>query len=176
MKLDMTALLAVYGAVVSSFVAGWNVFRDLRDRPSVKVRAKIGYIMTNSDGRQLFVAYTWALRRGIVPGTQPLLKLTFTNSGRRVITLSMWGAVLKAGSATPLLFCPPLSLPKSLTEGESVDEFTTDLSVLDDKTKRIWVQDSTERSWYLPRHNLKSIRKDRTLLAGQQSSVEDKES
>ncbi len=164
--MNITSLLALYGAVVSSFVAGWNVFRDLRDRPSVKVRAKVGYVLTNPDRRQLFVAYTWVLKRQLVPDEAPLIKMTFTNTGRRPITLGMWGAELKTGSETPCLFCAPHNLPKSLSEGESVDEFTNDLSILGDRTKRIWVQDSTERYWYLSKSGLKSARGDRALLEG----------
>jgi len=37
MKFDLTILLALWGAIVSTFVLGWNVFRDLSDRGKIKV-------------------------------------------------------------------------------------------------------------------------------------------
>ncbi len=71
MKRNLTSLLAADGAVVSSIVAGWNVFRDLRDGPSVKIRAKLGYVLSKPDGNKCFVAFTWALKREVVPHEHP---------------------------------------------------------------------------------------------------------
>lgn len=56
-----------------------------------------------------------------------------------------------------------------------VHETVTDLSVLDEETKKIWVQDSTERYWYLPKHYLNTAREDRALFIDHQRSFEGKE-
>jgi hypothetical protein len=49
--MSLTSLLAFYGAVLSSFGFGWNVYRDLQDRPRLKVSMAIRRIVQSPDGK-----------------------------------------------------------------------------------------------------------------------------
>jgi len=114
MKLDFTRLLAVYGALVSSCAVLWNIYRDFNDRAQIRLAAKIGYVRQDESGQELFVADSWLQDRGIRPEIRPFLKITITNTGRRKLTVTGWGAELKRGEQSPLLQVVPCHLPMEL--------------------------------------------------------------
>jgi hypothetical protein len=158
MKLETTRLLAIYGAVVSSFAVLWNVYRDLNNRARIKLVAKIGYMEQDKFGQLLFISDSWLRDRDIRPDVMPILKITITNIGRRPATVVGWGAILKRGESTPLLEVAPYRLPIQLEEGNSTQQSTHDLTILNDRTRKIFVRDSTGKYWYLTRKLMRAVR------------------
>ncbi len=57
MKLNLTDILAVWGAVVSTLVAGWNIFRDFIQRDRLVVYASI--MRVHPSGEDIF---NWSFR------------------------------------------------------------------------------------------------------------------
>jgi hypothetical protein len=53
-NLDLTSVLAIWGAILSSITFGWNLFRDLRDRPRIKLKGTLGQLVTDTVGRLHF--------------------------------------------------------------------------------------------------------------------------
>jgi hypothetical protein len=88
----------------------------------------------------------------------PILKITITNIGRRPATVVGWGAILKRGESTPLLEVAPYRLPIQLEEGNSTQQSTHDLTILNDRTRKIFVRDSTGKYWYLTRKLMRAVR------------------
>jgi len=158
MKLDFTRLLAVYGALVSSCAVLWNIYRDFNDRAQIRLAAKIGYVRQDESGQELFVADSWLQDRGIRPEIRPFLKITITNTGRRKLTVTGWGAELKRGEQSPLLQVVPCHLPMELGEGQIAHEFTRDLTILGNKTNRIFARDSTGKYWRATRRTMRAVR------------------
>jgi hypothetical protein len=163
MKLETTRLLAIYGAAVSSFAVLWNVYRDLNNRARIKLAAKIGYTVQDTFGQLLFISDSWLRNRDIRPDVMPILKITITNIGRRPATVTGWGAKLKRGEPTPLLEVVPYRLPMQLEEGNSTEQSTHDLTILNDRTKKIFARDSTGKYWYLKRKPMRSVRSEYKL-------------
>ena len=42
MTFDVTTFLAIWGALLSSFAVGWNVYRDFADKGRLKVDCYVG--------------------------------------------------------------------------------------------------------------------------------------
>jgi hypothetical protein len=155
--LNTTGWLAIYGALLSSFTAGWNAVRDLGDRAKVKIHATIGYVHQSEAG-DYFLSAAFVAKNKLQIDQSPLLKVTFTNVGRRAITLTQWGAKLRKGEKTGFKVAIAKSLPVKIDEGAYTHETTDDLSILDDKTTRLFVLDSTGKYWYIPRSKLRTVR------------------
>ena len=54
--MSLTTILAIYAAIVSSIGVGWNLYRELHDRPRVKISVSLKRLATGTDGRQFIVA------------------------------------------------------------------------------------------------------------------------
>jgi hypothetical protein len=54
--MSLTTGLAIYAAVVSSILLGWNLYRELHDRARVKISISLMRLATTADGRQFAVA------------------------------------------------------------------------------------------------------------------------
>src|SRR5579863_1658653 len=55
-RVTLTGFLAVWGALLSSFTVGWNWYRDLGERPKLKVSAKLRRIVQDAIGRWYAIA------------------------------------------------------------------------------------------------------------------------
>jgi hypothetical protein len=63
-SMTLTAFLAVWGALLSTVLAGWTVFRDLRDRGKLQLDPSVGNIVPGDDKRDyLFLTLTNVGRR-----------------------------------------------------------------------------------------------------------------
>ena len=154
-----TAFLAVYGALVSSFTLGWNIYRDFGDRTRLKVVARLRRLTRSAVSGQVF-----AVNPNLaVPGKseQLFVFLDVTNVGRRPVRWDSWGGKYRdrVGGDDSFAFIP-VGLPKMLNEGESHSEFTENLHSDIDNVKRIFISDAADKKWYLPRRALRKLKKE----------------
>lgn len=101
MALEITTLIAIYGALVSTFVLIWQIFTYyLQNNPRLKVEVKYGYIMNIESIESLMV--------------------NVANKGKTNITISSVGFELNQTKGFYSLFqLMDHNLPVTLKEGES---------------------------------------------------------
>ena len=117
MKLDTTSVLAIWGAILSSITFAWNLFRDLRDRPRVRLKGTLGQLVTDTVGRLHFGSMKFIERLTDKDPNEPTqLKLTITNTGRRRVRIEGWAGI--RGRGMPKASHISRGLPKILEEGE----------------------------------------------------------
>ena len=139
--MDITQPLAIWGAILSTVAVTWNVVRDLGDRPRLKVEAMIGKMYPDHTDREyVFV--------------------TITNIGRRpVVVKGCGGRKKKHVPGKRGIFIVSIGLPRTLKEGEYHNEWTPDLSFINDDLEKIHVWDSAGREWKISRKNLRYLLK-----------------
>src|SRR3989337_698423 len=115
--MEITTILAIWGAIVSTFVLGWNVFRDLTNRGKIKVSCFIG----NEIG-------------GLRNSDKEVLVYTITNVGRKPIFIKLIGGAFKKKH----FFLSSKQIPKMLQPGEYIVESTEDLSIFEKEVKTLW--------------------------------------
>jgi hypothetical protein len=82
----MTTLLAIWGAILSTVLAVWNIYKDIRDRGNVRVEAYLGeWTERDDDTGELLFKYE--------------VETTLTNIGRRPVFVMAVGV----GCNSPLL-------------------------------------------------------------------------
>lgn len=160
--MDGTAIAAIYGAIVSTFAVGWNIYRDSRDRARLELSTMVGFLIKGRNQQRTvshaFALKTWPER---FKGTSPELFLTITNVGKRPVVVQGWAIQAdrqKAGSDNFLY--PFTALPKSLKEGEYAVERTGDLSLLVNGAKKIYAWDSSGKKWALPRREFRKLQQE----------------
>ncbi len=84
--------IAVYAAVVSTFVGLWTAFGIYRDRVSVKVEVKFGYVSHSINGSWVTNSPKYEPAR-IDASTR--LGIEAINNGRRAVSLNAGGLSLK---------------------------------------------------------------------------------
>jgi hypothetical protein len=144
-----TTLLSFYGAILSTVLVLWNI----KDRARLKLDAMIGKMHPDRTNRDY-------------------LFITMTNIGRRPILVKGWGSIRKRKSPHDKLTVSmplPQKLPRMLKECEYHIESTVNFSVLDSDVIKIYVWDSGNRKWYLPKKKLRRLRAD---LEGQKEKWE----
>ena len=133
-----TLIIAVYGAIVSSLALLWNILRDSKDKPNIKLDVQIGTIIPlNIKRLHIFI--------------------TATNIGRRPIIVRELKGIKTKLIDLPYVLISTKQLPKTLNEGEYFQETINDLSWLDN-IERIYVADSTGKEWNLPKNKLKILK------------------
>ncbi len=91
----------------------------------------------------------------------PNFILTVTNTGRRpVLVLNRAIKSDKKKSGHDHFVYMPRSLPKMLKEGEFATEYTEDLSILDERTKQVFVWDTTGKKWRMSRRELSRLKRE----------------
>jgi hypothetical protein len=162
MNMDATKLVALYGAVVSSFTVGWNVYRDIHDRPRLKLSTMLGHQFENR-GQINIISHAFAIDEwpDKFKNKPPSLFLTITNIRRRPVIVENWTIRTDRRKTGKDHFIYPLTtLPKALKEGEYVVEHTDDLSLLVEGAKKIYAWDTTGKKWSLPRRDLRKLQKE----------------
>jgi len=121
--MDITTILAIWGAVISSFLLGWNIYRDLSDKGKIKVSCFIG----NEIG-------------ALSNPKKDVLVYTITNTGKKPIYIKLIG-----GAFTKKHFLlSSRQIPKMLQPGEYIVESTEDFSIFDKNLKHLRVIDSLD--------------------------------
>jgi hypothetical protein len=57
-----TAIAAIYGAIVSTFAVGWNIYRDSHDRARLELSTMVGFL-TKGGNQQNIVSHAFALEK-----------------------------------------------------------------------------------------------------------------
>jgi hypothetical protein len=143
--------VAIYGAVVSTLTAIWNIRSGVRDRGHLKVDLRFRHIVQDTTGQPYAVDATG------LNGAQ--LVLTVTNTGRRPITVVSWKGEYKRELPGGKYFVVITShMPKELRETEQLVEATGNFAgALEAGVKTVFVMDSADRQWAVPRRTLKAI-------------------
>ncbi len=157
----LTPLLAIWGAFLSSVALGWNLYRDLTDRPKVKVEAKVRRIVIIPGGQWYAAAPNLE-----IPGAsqQLFIVMTVVNVRRRPVRWQGWGGVYKKPVNRKTSFVViPRGIPKTLNEGDTFSEYT-DLEAncypANDTVKRLQAWDSTGRTWKISWLRMRKLRKE----------------
>lgn len=139
-KETITAVLAIWGAVLSSVTLGWNFIRDINQRGRLRVSCYIGKLVGGSVGVDPNSYLVWNI----------------TNIGKEPVLLThVGGATAKEG----FMLTTHQPLPKMLQPGEYVLEYSDELSVLGPELKHLWAIDSLGRNFKAPRRQLKELKK-----------------
>ena len=142
-KFSITTIIALYGAILSSIVFFWNLYRDLTDKGDVQVLCYIGKFV----------------RQDRVIDDRRHLVFKLTNVGRRPINITTIGGTTKEDQ----FVIPFRELPKMLEPKEETLRFWPDLSILNDNLIDIWALDSLGKKYKLKRKALKElIRKEKS--------------
>jgi len=149
--MEWPTAVAIYGAVVSTVTALWNIRAGLRDRGRLRVDIRFRKIVRDTTGQPFVVD------AADLSGTQ--LVLTVTNTGRRSMTVTGWGGEYKRPRPGGKYFVVVTrGMPKELRETEQHAEFTDDFAaVLEAGVKRMFVIDSADRHWTVPSKTLKAV-------------------
>jgi len=158
MNLNLTSLLAFYGATLSSFGMGWNFYRDLRDRAKLTVSMNIRRIANSPDGKWYQVKPDLPVQGA---SGKLFLVVNVTNVGRRPVKWTGWGGEYKKPrNGRTGFWIQPTHIPLMLPEGESSSEFTDDLQAAGPDVKKLFVFDATGKNWYLSWRALRKLKKD----------------
>jgi hypothetical protein len=148
--MSLTTGLAIYAAIVSSILLGWNLYRELHERARVKVSVSLMRLTTGADGRQFVVAPHLPIEDAAVH-----VVIKITNAGRRPVLLQGWGGEFKTPENGKDKFVViSQGLPRMLKGHESHQEFTPDLSVVGPNIKALLAWDSSGKNWYVSNKKL----------------------
>lgn len=158
---SLTEFLAAYGALLASVGFGWNLYRDLLDRPRLQVSVRVRRIAKGADGK-LFAAKPDVPVEGA--SKQLYVVMSVANLGRRPVLWEGWGGkyhnpVDGKGS----FFIVGRDLPKMLHEGESHSEITAlepDLRPANENVKSLFMWDASGKHWELSRKGLKELKQE----------------
>jgi len=165
--MEWPAVLGIYGAIAATLTAGWNIYSGFRDRGRLRLELLLKRFAQNSIGEEIEKPVDR------LEGIQ--LHLGVVNTGRRPITVTAWRGVsrcLRANSVvTPFreVTCRKLlneTEQFSMVSRDFVEAFTTGL-------RRLYVVDSSGRRWYIPRRQLRVVRKEIEVLRSSADRLEE---
>jgi hypothetical protein len=160
MHLDTTRLLALYGALVSTFAVAINAYREFRDRPRLKLTAMLGY-KVNHGATIVSREYMLKLQPSLVNDTSPSFFLTITNTGRRPVLVEGWAIRADRKKLDMTIFCTSqLRFQNCSTEGEYAIERTDDTQLLANGAKSIYAWDTAGKHWSLPLRQFRRLKKE----------------
>jgi hypothetical protein len=150
---SITQFLAIYAALLSSIGFGWNLYRDLCERPKLKVRALLRMMATSTDGRQYAVLPDLPVKKD---SQRIFVEINAVNLRKRPVHIEYCaGKYREPVEGHSHLAMIPIRLPITLQEGESVSEFYDDPSLVNDNVISLCLVDSTQKAWKVSRRNLK---------------------
>jgi hypothetical protein len=145
--MSLTTGLAIYAAILSSILLGWNLYRELHDRARVKISISLMRISTGADGRQSAVSPHLPTENA---SADVHVVVKIRNVGRRPVLLQGWGGEWKIPENGKDKFVViSQGLPRMLKGHESHQEFTPDLSVVSPNIKALFVWDSSGKNWHV---------------------------
>jgi hypothetical protein len=146
----VTTFLAIWGALLSTVLAAWNIYKDIRDRGNIRVEA----YLTQWEEKDEETGKS---------ATEYEVEITLTNIGRRPVIVTSVGAResrgLKSKGFSEIYFDVRRILPKRLDAGEFVSLERDELFFLvDSKYDRLFARDSLGRYYFLPKAELDLMR------------------
>ncbi len=152
--MSLTTILAIYAAIISSILLGWNLYRELHNRARVKISISLMRIEMGIDGRQS--AFAFHSPNGNA-GADVHVVIKMTNVGPRPMLLQGWGGEWKLPENGKDKFVViSQGLPRMLKRHESHQEFTPDLSIISPNIKALFVWDSDGSNWYVSDKELRA--------------------
>ena len=127
--MTITDFLAVYGAILATLIAGWDLAKFALERPRLRVSCYIGQLVTP----------------GV--GVSPPNRIVYSvaNTGGKAVVVTTLGGALRSGSY--FMFIPDtVQLPITLQPGESMVVPGPMPENLDDVTRFI-VHDGLGKQW-----------------------------
>lgn len=112
--MDITLILAIWGAVLSTAAIVWNIFRDVNDKGKLDVAFYIGNIVG-----------------GIESSDKDFIFYKITNTGRKPITVTHVGGGFKVKH----FLIPTLNIPKLLNPTEYFTVQGEDFSIFEKELK-----------------------------------------
>ena len=138
-EISVTAVIATYGAVLSTAIAAWSIYRDLMDRGRLEVQCFIGKMIGGAHARDDSDYLVW----------------TITNIGRRPLMVKMVGGTNRGKKH---FIIGPRDLPKMLAPGEYTLEYSVDIGKISNDLKDLWALDSLGKYWKARRNAVKEVR------------------
>jgi hypothetical protein len=135
---NLTAILAVWGAVVSTIAIAWNIARDLSDRAKLHVICYVGQVVIPLGPKNTPLVLIWRV----------------TNSGRKPAVLTHIGGALENGGH---FMINTTELPRTLQPGDYYLGHSADLSILKKNPTALWAIDSLNRHWKIPNKMLRAL-------------------
>jgi hypothetical protein len=162
--IGVTDVLAVYGALLASVGLGWNLYRDLHDRPNVTLNAHIRRLGVGGDGRTFAASPSLPLAN---VSDALYVCITVVNAGRRPVLITSWGGKWhKPRNEKPTFMIYGRDLPKMLTENQQYQDCSDELVPNIENIKSLSVRDSNGKEWKLSTDSLDSLQEHaRTLQA-----------
>src|SRR5262249_1578622 len=154
----LTEFLATWGALLSTFGLGWNLYRDLHDRARIRLDARIRRLGRGEDGRMFAVSPNLP----VADASQPLyVCITVVNEGRRPILITTWGGTwIKPRNGRSSFVIYGRDLPKMLTEGQQYNDWTDELVSEVENIKSLSIFDSVDKEWKLPEKTLEKLKEE----------------
>ena len=143
-KQTIVTILAIWGAVLSSFTVVWNLLRYHMQRGRLRISCYIGqFIGEKGSGVDSKINY---------------LIYQVTNMGKEPVVLAKIGGTYK--DKTGFLVMPPLrqALPLTLKPGEYAMIECSDLHTLGKYLKCLIAIDSLGRQWKAPKKQIKDLK------------------
>lgn len=147
--MTMTFALALYGAVLSSASAVWNIRRDVRDRGRLRVRARVAV--------DNFFPST--------PGIADHITFELVNDGRRALIVQRLGGIARDGKPFELPIDPtasrlrPTDGPLKLEPGERLVVEVAPLRQAVDGLRRLCAWDTLGRRYCAPASELRAVQR-----------------
>lgn len=142
MEWNITTILAIYGAILSTIGVAWNIRNGLIDRARIRVsfQARVLAKLVPAGGQEGSL---------VVSGGEEGYVFEVVNMGRRPITISGLGFGLKDGKhlTVPLMLPGTKQFPVDITEGKAESFFIKGQGLAEyrDLIKFAWVRDATGR-------------------------------
>jgi hypothetical protein len=133
-----TTVLAIWGAILSSFTLGWNLYRDFLQRGRLRVTCYIGQIFGDPTISQ----------------EKRLLIWNVTNVGKEPVVLTNIGGSI---GETAFVVNTRDPLPRTLGPGDYFTGFSDDLSVLKQELEYLCAYDSLGRIFKASKKAVKEL-------------------
>jgi hypothetical protein len=137
----VTTVLAAWGALLSTAIAVWNIYREVTNRGRLRV------IVTLAD---IAAAGVGTIAKNVV-------WYKVVNVGRQSIWLQQIGGGLRNGQH--FLITTAKTLPIKLEPGESFDDYSSDARKVDGDITFLGAWDSVGKIHKLPRRQVKALLK-----------------
>jgi hypothetical protein len=163
---ELTAFLAVWGAILSSITFGWTLYRDLRDRAKIKLTAEVRRIGRRDADGKLF-----SIEPGQdIPGASEglFIVVSVVNVGRRPMRwYGVGGHYREPVNGKSAFVINARFLPRTLEEQQGHDEFAEmDEQFLKDNVRTLTVWDVAGRKWNVSRRDMKRLIADARKYSG----------
>jgi hypothetical protein len=162
----LTAFLAVWGAILSSITFGWTLYKDLRDRPKIRITARLRIMGHRSGDGAPFVADPNMKIEGA--GDELFIVVSVINVGRRRFKWKGLGGTYRTpvnGKKTFLV--GTRFLPKILEEQEALDEWAElNKEIAEGNIEGLHIWDGEGHEWKVSKADMERLRKDiKTFVA-----------